>query len=286
MSTTANASLVDSKVQQAYEIYKNTDGWQRDYIYYDITPGQQRGQFKYDFQEHLTSFRMNDANGLTIISDQTGDPTNNNIYQSEPSKFQGWNKNFARSPWTGGAFEFKVHILINASNGIGSSIDKYFSVSPENLYDAQYGLISKWSVFGAKVWELKSLTPKIVPLNIPIFNWDLNQYASSIKISIEEVDLTEEETRTDTRSVKFATNFSIDPTDGFLKKIGLKFGSSLERNESSTVTYKVTKGSDQLGDVIVNFADNAITGFNGSTFTKREYNSGLYTIVVEPRRVQ
>ncbi|OPB87248.1 hypothetical protein [Elizabethkingia occulta] len=286
MSTIANTSLVDSKLQQAYEIYKNTDGWQRDYIYYDITPGQQRGQFKYDFQEHLTSFKMNDANGLAIISDQTGDPTNNNIYQSEPSKFQGWNKNFARSPWTGGAFEFRVHILINASNGIGSSIDKYFSVSPENLYDAQYGLISKWSVFGAKVWELKSLTPKIVPLNIPIFNWDLNQYASSIKISIEEVDLTEEETRTDTRSVKFATNFSIDPTDGFLKKIGLKFGSSLERNESSTVTYKVTKSSDQLGDVIVNFADNAITSFNGSTFTKREYNSGLYTIVIEPRRVQ
>ncbi|MCT3758586.1 hypothetical protein HZQ19_08280 [Elizabethkingia anophelis] len=287
MSTIANTSLVDSKLQQAYEIYKNTDGWQRDYIYYDITPGQQRGQFKYDFQEHLTSFKMNDANGLAIISDQTGDPKNNSRYQSEPGSFLGWS-NLPRSSWTGGAFEFKVHVLINATNGIGSSIDKYFSVSPNDLYMAEYVPDSKLksSKISGKFWELKSIIPKEVPLSLQLFNWDLNQYASSIKISIEEVDLTEEETRTDTRSVKFATNFSIDPTDGFLKKMGLKFGSSLERNESSTVTYKVTKSSDQLGDVIVNFADNAITSFNGSIFTKREYNSGLYTITVEPRRVQ
>ncbi|MCL1679122.1 hypothetical protein M2T92_08820 [Elizabethkingia miricola] len=284
MSTTANASLVDSKVQQAYEIYKNTDGWQRDYIYYDITPGQQRGQFKYDFQEHLTSFRMNDANGLTIISDQTGDPKNNPAYRTGPIMIALGN--LPTTQWTGGAFEFKIHVLINATNGVGSSIDKYFSVSPENLYNAEYERMFPGNKLLRNAFKLKNITPKDVPLNIQLFNWDLNQYASSIKISIEEVDLTEEETRTDTRSVKFATNFNIDPTDGFLKKMGLKFGSSLERNESSTVTYKVTKSSDQLGDVIINFADNVVTSFNGSTFTKREYNSGLYTITVEPRRVQ
>ncbi|MEW7401483.1 hypothetical protein [Elizabethkingia anophelis] len=273
-----NTPIIDSKVQQAYDIYKNADGWQRDYIYYDITPGQQRGQFKYDFQEYLTSFSMNDAKGLSIISDQAGDPVNNFNYVDSR-----WNGDGPKAPWTGGNFEFKVHVLINASNGVGASIDKYFSVSPSDLYDAKYIEVGPLPVIRG-IFQLESMTPKRVPLNIPLFNWDLSQYASSIKISIEEVDLTEEETRTDTRSVKFATNFGVD-TDGLIKKIGLKFGASLEKTESSTVTYKVTKSSDQLGDVIVNFADNVITNINGS-YGIRNYSSGLYTIVVEPKRVQ
>ncbi|WP_454060589.1 hypothetical protein [Elizabethkingia ursingii] len=273
-----NTSVIDSKVQQAYDIYKNADGWQRDYIYYDITPGQQRGQFKYDFQEYLTSFSMNDANGLSIISDQAGDPVNNPNYVGPR-----WSGDGPKAPWTGGNFEFKVHVLINASNGVGASIDKYFSVSPSDLYDAKYIEVGPLPVIRG-LFQLESMTPKRVPLNIPLFNWDLSQYASSIKISIEEVDLTEEETKTDTRSVKFATNFGVD-IDGLIKKIGLKFGASLEKTESSTVTYKVTKSSDQLGDVIVNFADNVITNINGS-YGIRNYSSGLYTIVVEPKRVQ
>lgn len=270
----------DSKIQQAYEIYKNTDGWQRDYIYYDITPGQQRGQFKYDYQEFITSFKMNSSSGLNTISDQSGDPVLNERWSEK-------GRDGFTSPWKGGQFEFRINVLINANNGLGSSIVKYFVCKPEELFDTVYEHV-RIKPFQLMVWELRSVSPKKLELNnVPLFNWDLNQYASSIKISIEEVDLTEEETRTDTRSVKFATNFGIDPTSGFLKKIGLKFGSSLERNESSTVSYKVTKSSDQLGDVIVNFADKVITGFDGVSYFGREnYSSGQYTITVEPRRVQ
>lgn len=282
MSAIANTSLIDPKIQQAYEIYKNNDGWQRDYIYYDITPGQQKGQFNYDYQEHLTSFKMNSSNGLNTISDQTGDPKLNERWSENA-------KNGINSPWTGGQFEFRVNVLINANNGIGESVVKYFTCKPDELFDTSYERKNIGNVFfPAWVWILKDVTPKKLLLNnIPLLNWDLNQYASTVKISIEEVDLTEEETKTDTRSVKFATNFSIDPTDGFLKKMGLKFGSSLERNESSTVTYKVTKSSDQLGDVTINFADKIITGFDGGSYSGREnYSSGQYTITVEPRRVQ
>ncbi|MCT4285926.1 hypothetical protein CMU66_16795 [Elizabethkingia anophelis] len=268
MSTISNASLVDSKLQQAYEIYKNADGWQRDYIYYDITPGQQKGQFKYDYQEYLTSIRIDD---FFSISDQTntGDPT------------------FLRAlerGWTEGMFDFRINVLVNANNGIGSSIVKYFSCGPGDLFDLVYE--QKRISLGVLVWVIKDIQPKTKLINIPLFSWDLNQYASTIKISIEEVDLTEEETKTDTRSVKFATNFGID-TDGLIKKIGIKFGASLERNESSTVTYKVTKSSDQLGDVTINFADKIITGFDGGSYVGREnYSSGKYKITVEPRRVQ
>lgn len=279
-ASTINASAIDSKIKTAYDTYKGTDGWQRDYIYYNITPGQTKGKFSYDYQEHITSFSMNDANSLSVISDQDGDPVNHPIYFDS-----SWSGTGTRSPWTGDAFRFKVNILINAKNGAGSSTDRYFTVNASDLYDAQYKEVTKPRVVRG-LWELISMTPKKVPLNIPIFNWDLNEYASTIKIIVEEVDNTEEENRSETRTVKFATNFGIEPTFGGLAKLGLKFGASLAQDQSSTVSWKVTKQSDQLGDVLINFADNVITGFNGASYTTREYNSGMYTIGIEPRRVQ
>jgi len=279
-----NATAIDSKIKTAYDTYNNTDGWQRDYIYYNITPGQTKGKFSYDYQEHITSFSMNDANSLAVISDQAGDPVNNPKYYGPK-----WTGDAPRSPWTGDTFRFKVNVLINAKNGAGASTDRYFNVEAADLYDAKYKEVKV--IGGAigivkSVWELETMTPKKVPLNIPIFNWDLNEYASTIKIIVEEVDNTEEENRSETRTVKFATNFGIEPTFGGLAKLGLKFGASLAKDESSTVSWKVTKQSDQLGDVLVNFADKVIIGFDGSSYTTREYSSGMYTIGIEPRRVQ
>ncbi|RKE42686.1 hypothetical protein [Sphingobacterium detergens] len=284
-ASTINASAIDSKIKQAYDTYKNADGWQRDYIYYDITPGQPKGKFNYDYQEHITSFSMNDANSLGFISDQDGDPINNPKYYDPSVK-----GNLPRIPWIGDAFRFKVNILVNSKNGAGPSLDKYFTVEAQNLYDAKYkktGVKVGPIIVGSGVWELESISPKKVPLNIPIFNWDLAEYASTIKIIVEEVDDTAEESRSETRVVKFATNFGIDASLGNEKaKIGLKFGASLEEDKTSTVSYKVTKQSDQLGDVIVNFADKIATAFDGSSYTTREYSSGMYTIGIEPRRVQ
>ncbi|MNH07084.1 hypothetical protein D3C79_664670 [compost metagenome] len=277
-ASTINASAIDSKIKTAYDTYKNTDGWQRDYIYYDITPGQPKGKFNYDYQEHITSFMMNDANSLGIIADQTGDPVNNPTYFGPR-----WSSG-PYSQWTAGSFRFKVNVLVNAKNSVGASFDKYITIDPSDLYDAKYRVYN--SRF-QDIWLLESITPKKVSLNIPLFNWDLDEYASTIKIIVEEVDDTAEESRSETRTVKFATNFGIDASLGNEKaKIGLKFGASLEEDRSSTVSYKVTKQSDQLGDVIVNFADKIATAFDGSSYTTREYSSGMYTIGIEPRRVQ
>lgn len=269
-ASTINASAIDSKIKTAYDTYKNTDGWQRDYIYYDITPGQPKGKFNYDYQEHITSFRMNDANSLGIISDQNDDPHNKATIYS-----------WSESRWTQGDFRFRVNVIVHAKNSVGASFDKYFTVSPSDLYETVYLRLHPERM------TLRSITPKTVPLNIPLFNWDLSEYASTIKITVEEVDDTTEENRSETRVVKFATNFGIDASLGNEKaKIGLKFGASLEEDKTSTVSYKVTKQSDQLGDVIVNFADKIATAFDGSSYTTREYSSGMYTIGIEPRRVQ
>ena len=120
-------------------------------------------------------------------------------------------------------------------------------------------------------------------VNLPLFNWDLNQYSTSIKIEIEEVDQLVTTVATDTRTVEFAANFEIS---GTIKKVGLKFGASYKTTQTQTIQKTYTQGNDELGGVIVNFADDIILSENYPYFQTRDYKAGWYTIGVEPKKVQ
>ncbi|WP_052259394.1 hypothetical protein [Flavobacterium sp. KMS] len=273
---------LDSKIVDAYNMYESADGWQRDYIYYGISPTTTKGPFKYDFQETVKSFTLlgDPTAAFNSISDQTGDPR-------LPVWVMG-NKDAPLTPishWTGGNFEFKIRILVNGKNGVGSEIIKYFTATVDDLFDYSYVRGVSWNY--RYHYDRKISSVKTVNLNIPIFNWDLDQYASTIKIDIEEVDLTETTVLTDTRTVEFATNFGIDAGFGTITKLGLKYGASLKQTTTSTVQRTFTQGNDLLGDVIVNFADKIIIAQPSlGTYQTREYSSGLYSVSIEPTRVQ
>lgn len=284
---TVSSAVLDPKVITAYNTYtgSNVDGWQRDYIYYNITPGTPKGPFKYDFQETITSFSLqgNPTAAYNTIADQTGDPT-----LGEKALGNSTGNILSGGSWTGGNFEFKIRTIVNGKNGIGSEIIKYFTATGNDLFDCTF-IRGERTGFGHYFYYRQINSLKNVNLNIPIFNWDLDQYASTIKIDIEEVDLTETTILTESRSVEFASNFSVEVSASLFKelvKVGLKYGTSQKITATSTVQRTFTQGNDLLGDVIVNFADNVIIGTTGSTYTTREYNSGLYSITVEPTRVQ
>ena len=267
----------DPKLVDAYNIYLGTDGWQRDYIYYNISPTQSQGAFSFAYQEHIRSFRMlgDPATAFAKVADQTGDPG-----------LDGLTKD-TNSGWTGGAFEFKVRVLLNAKNGLGQEYITYFPAAPGDLFGLSYQDVS---FGGIRLYKVRIAALYSKPLTLPLFAWDLNDYASTVKIEVEEVDRTETIVQTESRTVKFATNFGIDPTEGFLKKLGLKFGASLEETRTETNQRTYTEGNDILGGVIVNFADNVLTSVSVSPLltvgTSREYATGWYSISVEPTRVQ
>ncbi|MDX6189930.1 hypothetical protein SGQ83_11265 [Flavobacterium sp. Fl-318] len=277
LARTVEVSAIDPKIITAYNTYNavNVDGWQRDYIYYGITPDSQKGPFKYNFQEGIKSFMLQgDLNSAyDKIAEQTGDPyMPGRISANDLSNIGGW---------ADGSFEFKVRILVNAKNGVGSEIIKYFSARVRDLFSFKY--------LGGPFYFYRRFEGfKKMDLNIPIFNWDLDQYASTIKIDVEEVDLTVTTVLTESRNAEFASNFSVDVSGGYKDyvKVGLKYGTSQKITKTSTVQKTFTEGNDLLGDVIVNFADNVIIGADGANYTTREYSSGLYSIGIEPIRVQ
>ena len=246
-----------SKLKEAYNIYKYADGWQRDYIYYGITPSNPNGNYKYDYKEHITTFSLagNPENAISKINDQNSD-------------------------WTEGSYEFRIITTINSKNGVGEQLINGFVCSKLSIGGLEFSKPSNGLV-SSKLTSLNT-----IPISIPLINWKLEDYSPAIKIYIEEVDLSETYTISETRTVKFATNFSINPTLGFLEKVGLKFGASLAEEQTQTNQISYTKESDFLGEVIVNFADNVIIGKNNSTYTTRVYSTGYCKLGLEPKKVQ
>lgn len=270
-------STIDQVVRDAYDIYQNVDGWQRDYVYYGITPSQPNGRFKYNFIDGIKSFRMSGdpMQALRkIVAQVDGDPL----------IMQGFS-----TGWTEGSFEFKVTTYVgNKGGGAAFEIERFIGINPQDLFELTYTDVGGWFNTFYILTDIQ-LKTKILSNEYTILNWDLNVYSSILKMSIEEQDPSVTVTRTLAVGSKFATNFGIE--SGELTKLGLKFGSSSEITNSQTYTEVRKLESDDLGDVIVNFQDKVILNklpflFGDNLWVTREYNTGYCAIGVEPIRVQ
>jgi hypothetical protein len=246
--------------------------WPRDYIYYNLTPAKQRGAFSYDFQEHITSFKFNTAEGVKKIADQGSDPG---------IIFGG------ASGWTDGYFEFAVNVLING-RVTKKDLNVIFSAKGSDLFDVTYtktttrcGLFCKRTIY-----TISSITPLTVYPNIPLINWDLDNFASSMVVKFQEFDVSETISETIEVSSKFATNFELGA--GAKEKVGFKFGASMEESTTEKHTRTYALNSDDLGEAIINFADKVIIDQSGepANYRTREYSTGLVSFSVEPKRVQ
>ena len=288
------------KTYEAYKIYKNTTGWQRDYIYYGITPTTDKGPFDYNMKEFLVGFElMGDALGFyRKIADQDGDP------QSSIPIGGVLPANSSIITWTEGEYEFKVTTYVGSKSTIGTEYKSFFRLKPDQLFRAEVErVISRPGMPGYTVYKLVGLKSKRVDLDLPLFEWDLENYGATIKIAIEEVDGQETEVNSISSSIEFATNFGFDASFGEKVKFGVKFGSTIKEvlNVSNTITK--TLGGDELGEVIINFADpvvisdefryhykprtnpreQAVVDYTEPTFNSKYY-TGWYRLYISPKK--
>lgn len=288
------------KTYEAYKIYKNTTGWQRDYIYYGITPTTDKGPFDYNMKEFLVGFELiGDALGFyRKIADQDGDPKSSiPIGGVLPA-------NSSIITWTEGEYEFKVTTYVGSKSTIGTEYKSFFRLKPDQLFRAEVErVISRPGMPGYTVYKLVGLKSKRVDLDLPLFEWDLENYGATIKIAIEEVDGQETEVNSISSSIEFATNFGFDASFGEKVKFGVKFGSTIKEvlNVSNTITK--TLGGDELGEVIINFADpvvisdefryhykprtnpreQAVVDYTEPTFNSKYY-TGWYRLYISPKK--
>lgn len=280
------------KVLDAYDIYKNYEGgWQRDYIYYNLTPSNTVGPFNYNYKEYITAFEMiGDANlNLQKISDQTGDPKRNDERYVRNRK----------TYWTDGEFEFKVKVYLGNKNAFGNEFTTYFRIKPEDLFSLEY-IRDRTSPQNMLITGVEN---KKVYLSTPLFEWNLENYSANIKIAIEEVDATETIKQTSTTTADFATNFGFSTEVGKKVKLGLQFGASSKETRTTSFEVSTTNGNDELGEVIINFWDDIIvsrniseinpngygpnyeiTQFEGTLDYNKKYSTGWYRLYIAPKR--
>ena len=245
-------SGLDPKIKKAYEIYKNDYGWHRDYIYYDITPSDTIGQYNNEYKEYIETFSMD------------GDPEvmykviNHGNY------------------WTDGFFEFAVSTTISSKHDIGQIIT-VLSVCSDDLFTIKYKRLGNR-------FRPSAVSVKTASVHLPLFGWKLEEYCSGIKLHVDEVDLPKIATRTENRRVGYATNFSINPTSGFLEKTG--FGAGLLDVKTKTYEVAYFKTSDFLGETIIEFSDAAVVlSDNLSPYFAREYSTGACKVGVAPVKI-
>jgi hypothetical protein len=79
-------SQIDQKLIDAATIYNQQypglDGWHRDYIYYNITPTNPVGPFRYDFMECITTFRMSNPDAMINYNILTNSTVGNYLFRS------------------------------------------------------------------------------------------------------------------------------------------------------------------------------------------------------------
>lgn len=274
-SATTTYPRVDPIHQQAYNAYSNytPGGWQRDYIYYGLTPTNTEGGLNPTYREYLTSFKL------------TGNPqvVYNTISSAQDPNFIQFTT-INRNHWTDGSFEFQVKLAYGAKNSnLGIDTSRYFGLNPDDIFSittVRVGVFHKRaSITGLKVVDFYNITD--TKIEFPV--WDLNNFSNQWKLTFLEVDTTITNTETVTATNKFNMNLSLEPSTGILKKIGLKFGASYEQSQTNTYVKQWSDVNDELGNSEINFYDNVVDMNSAGQLVPRKNYAGFVEFEIRPR---
>lgn len=286
---TPDLNGVAQVLKDSYNVWEGygSGGWQRDYIYYGLTPTILRGGVTGKYREHITSFKLG------------GDPSSafgKISGNQDPQQVSDYRINTS-SGWTDGNFEFRVYCYFGskASNN-GASDTKLFSLKPADLFELKYTSYTTGTWFWRKTYyRTEIIATKKINFLDPKYNtrlefetWDLNRFANEWKFEFEEVDIPTEITKSESLSQKYNMNFALDAAaGGILEKIGLKFGASYEETKSSSYVMKWTTQSDNLAQSVIPFYDNVVNK-NPSTgqIATRSYSTGAVEFELRPIQVQ
>jgi len=288
---------VDWKARQAWNYFYKDDGsinqraYQRDYIYYGITPQNRSGSLNRSVREYISFIEIN-PNVYFKISDQWEDP------RLKETWFQHYGSGLSHQQlvermWTHGAYNFVFEVI---SAGKTYSDRKYIPLKPDQIWDLHIKSERRNKTWFRKerhtYWiNANDFTPKTYYLDaekISLDPWDLAVEGLYRHVNIYEEDGEVETTTTETyESVHVNTQkfqgggevkLGVGPVSLSLKDGEKESTSSSTVKKSTTVTRKYKQGSDFLGSSHIYFYDPIIIGrsnvFGSTRYDLNFYNTG------------
>ena len=263
----------------------NSQSYQRDYIYYGVTPESPRGSFNYTISEYISYIKV-DHSCIKVIGDQTEDPQLK-AYSLTKKKSAYSEEEFLNKVWTNGSFCF--HIFVGYSNS-ETSQEFVVCASPSDLWDFQIstkrtrkagiGNHSRWTT------TIDSIIDKpfyVVNKKISLGGWNLSNEALERHVIIEEYD--EEEDTTESNSYTFTkvTSNSVSTGGSYKYDENYSIDNNISSSDSKTATYtktitkKRSQTSDALGSVTLKYNDPIIKAYLGNgIYDIKTYSTGSF----------
>ena len=192
----------NDKLVEAYKYFHGTDGgidqkgFQRDYLYYGITPSDTVGQYNYSTTEYIRTIEI-DPRAFNFIADEIEDREHRT--KLDPVVKSGWEKEYGRYLnerelidrfWTVGTYDLKFTIINSKST---SPTVVVIPLRPEELWDFHLKLEHRHGTMvrrSKNIYRIdpRDFTSKVVDLtsyNITLGKWDLSKEALQRFVRIE-----------------------------------------------------------------------------------------------------
>lgn len=307
----ASSFEIGQKAIDAFTHFNKDDGsinqkaFQRDFIYYGITPQNRTGNINNSVTEYIKYLEINPNAYFNISDDRSpdifnGDPYITNFLIERKSKTGYTDAELVDRIWSRGSYNFRFEIISSTvrENSTETSLIPpnvvYAPLRPEEIWNFNIDHSYRHSTWFRSAKHTYRIDPakftakKFVFLNpINFGKWDISNESMVRYVKIFEEDEGEERTYVESHSMSFAhkTNFS-----GSQKiSVGLKDVISAEQGvaggvESSTtetfqrnITTKRNLGSDNLGQIKIYFYDPIVLDLSNSPSSVgiHSYNTGI-----------
>lgn len=193
--------------------------------------------------------------------------------------------------WSDGVFEIGLYIMYgNNANSI-RTIEKYISARPQDLFQIKRIKKEYWHSTWVKWYRNWRYTVNIddieskwyYPESLDLVDWDLLEGHSDVTYRFFEVDSGTETTLSSNLSYKYVTNFNttFEYSDENYK-VSLGLSDSCEESNTSTVTYKWSQNSENLGEINVIYNTPYICGKQGNKYEIKGLSSEMIIINILP----
>jgi len=302
------AYQVNLKTKEAYEYFYKDDGgpnqkgYQRDYVYYGITPQNPVGRLNTAVREYL-SFIEVDPRMYYKISDQTwgggrdpklvGEDGNPNKAKTEQTGRELSHKELIDRMWHWGSYNFVFDLITtNQSTPIRRSVPLY----PDQLWDFHITKYRRHSTWFRKAkyfyWiDAKDFTAKRVDLRgekISFGPWNIAEEGLRRYVNIYEEDEGNETTISETYEQTYVSSSKFKFGGAIKQGLGLmdlEWNTTSTTRKTVTVTMKRKETSDDLGAALLYFYDPLIEGkrlgSTGMEYLENFHNTGSVKFGIE-----
>lgn len=304
--------FVGQKAIDAFKYFYKDDGsinqkaFQRDFIYYGITPQNRTGSINHSVTEYIQYLEVNPSAYFTI-SDQREDKTYNNdpyiLQTTVERKRSGYTEaELVNKMWSVGAYNFRFEVISIPNKELAPSESMvpsivYIPLKPQEIWNFNIEYTRRHSTWFRRSKHTYTIDPanftsKTVILSNPVTlgKWDISKESLTRYVRIFEEDEGIEITHEESQVMAFAhksnfngsTKISLGLKDVVSGEQGVAGGvesSTSETRSIKTIT-KRNQGSDALGQVKMYFYDPVIQNVTASSNTSiiNTYNSGVVSI--------